>query len=514
MARYGNTSVSALLSAATAAQNKIATYNDAIASTQYQDSAKTQSDLDTYTSYLKTRQAATTDPSKLLSLQNAAVTANKSFTTAEIGRQSQQVAYGNISSTDKYHAISSLLDRAVQNGDDALAQSLDEQLTGLSKTIQDEQVAAQGKAEAGNYSDLQNTISTADGALSQAKAALRQGQLGVSQYQETVANIIGTKQAIYQKAAQGGYGSLSQANADTLTSDYQKFTTSEDYQNAQGRSGLEAEPDQALTFKPGTNTYSLGDRPVNYVNPDGTNSYASGVTTDATGKATSINRIALPAGGGTASPITDKTFTIPKGQPGAGEQAIFDPRTQKYLYQVPGTNTYSVVDPATISKNDVGNAYLNAANPVSNLSHLGDTLKTDAGALGGVFGAAQKALSAPATALKNIIAPSAAVRTVPQPQQSIPNRLFIAPNPTASPAQASTGDRQTIGAINSAIGNKAYLAPYQSTLGSNYNIVANGTNYGGTVAQLRQAGVTDTQLSRGGQYDLALRAANDNGQFH
>ncbi len=154
MARnFGSTGASSLLRSATAALNKTNTYNDAMASYQFDLSAKTQDDFKQYQDYLNKRISDTqnTDPSKALTLQRTATSANRTFNSAEIGRATTQVEFGNMSNRDKYQQIVGLYQAAQNNGDDNLAQSLFSRLASLSVTIQNEDTAnANAATAAGN----------------------------------------------------------------------------------------------------------------------------------------------------------------------------------------------------------------------------------------------------------------------------------------------------------------------------------------------------------------------------
>ncbi len=147
MAR-GNTDVNNLLRANSAARDSQLAYNDQAAAYNWDLSNKDQSALSTYSDYLKKRQAATTDPSKNLTIQSKLVAAQRGYTSAEIGRQTISVLYGDTNNTDKYAVINRLMQQAADNGDASLFQQLDETRGRLSKTIQDEAAAGAAKGAA------------------------------------------------------------------------------------------------------------------------------------------------------------------------------------------------------------------------------------------------------------------------------------------------------------------------------------------------------------------------------
>lgn len=145
--RFGNAGVSSLLSAAQASYDKTQTYNDQIAGYQFDLSPKTEADFQTYNDYLSKRAKTIQDPSKLLSLQKTQTSAYRTFNSAEIGRATTAVKYGDISNRDKYAHMDQLYQQAVANGDQNLAQSIDNQLASLSVTIQNEDAAKAAAAE-------------------------------------------------------------------------------------------------------------------------------------------------------------------------------------------------------------------------------------------------------------------------------------------------------------------------------------------------------------------------------
>lgn len=148
MARFGNSSTSSLFSSANAAATKTQSLNDSLAGYNYELSAKDEAAFNAYSSYLTSQAQKTSDPSKQLTYEKALTSAHKSYTSAEISRASTAVDYGEIDNTQKYSVISQLRDAAIQNGDEATAQSLEAKMAGLSMTIQNQQIAAENKASA------------------------------------------------------------------------------------------------------------------------------------------------------------------------------------------------------------------------------------------------------------------------------------------------------------------------------------------------------------------------------
>lgn len=145
MARnFGSTGASSLLRSAESGLNKTNTYNDAIAADNWDNSIKDDAAFKEYKAYLDKRVSTiqNADPSKALALTRTATSAQRTFNSAQISRATQQVQYGNMSNRDKYALMQNLKDKAVAAGDYSNAQSLDEQQSSLSITIQNEEKAA------------------------------------------------------------------------------------------------------------------------------------------------------------------------------------------------------------------------------------------------------------------------------------------------------------------------------------------------------------------------------------
>lgn len=196
--KLGNTSVSSLLSSAKSAYSAQQSYNDQLAAYDYELSAKTPDDYQKYANYLEGRvkTLGSTDPAKALTLTRTQTSANRTFNSAEISRASLAVKYGDLSNTDKYNKMVGLLQNAINNGDDSLAQSLESQLGSLSVTIQNEQDsaarAASGAASAANTALRQAYLKDQDGARdAQGNVKNIQG-LGLTGVKQ-VSNILDTK---------------------------------------------------------------------------------------------------------------------------------------------------------------------------------------------------------------------------------------------------------------------------------------------------------------------------------
>ncbi len=134
---YGNTSVSSLLRAAKAAQAKQYSLEDSIAAYEYDLSPKTQEAFNKYSAHLENRikQHQGTDPLKALNYQKTITSANRSFTSSELSRATTQVLYGNMDAGAKLNTMMQLYQRAVENGDENLAQRIEGQAASLQNSM-------------------------------------------------------------------------------------------------------------------------------------------------------------------------------------------------------------------------------------------------------------------------------------------------------------------------------------------------------------------------------------------
>jgi len=170
--KLGTGSASALIKSASSIASQIATYQDASQAYQYELSAKTDQDLQTYQTYLQGRittlnaTGTIADASKSLSLTRALSTAVKGNISTSILRENIQIMAGNATDQDKLNLIGTQFQRALSNGDMNLAQSLESQAYSLSQSIQlKAQTAADAaaslrKAAGGSAASAQNHVAT------------------------------------------------------------------------------------------------------------------------------------------------------------------------------------------------------------------------------------------------------------------------------------------------------------------------------------------------------------------
>jgi hypothetical protein len=236
MARFGNANASSLLTAANAAYTRQQTYNDSIQGYQFDLSAKTPEDFNSYQDYLKGRLKNTTDPTKALTLQKTLTSAYRSFNSSEIGRQTTAVKYGDQSNRDKYAHMVGLYQAAVQNGDENLAQSIDSQLASLSVTIQNEDIAAANAAQAAGARAKASSDATATAQINELSAKIdRAYQTGQPLVVGGVAKMMnGADYAVNQaQILQAKHNLLTQqaATDPSKIDDIAKLEASSDYKN-------------------------------------------------------------------------------------------------------------------------------------------------------------------------------------------------------------------------------------------------------------------------------------------
>lgn len=165
----GTVSASSLVKSATTLQNELATLNDDEAEYTYENSAKTASDLSTYTDYLNTRidglqsSGTVTDTTKAVEMSQKIVSATHENISADIARENIQVMSSGLGGTasgyqGKMNVVSSEYTRALSIGDDALAQSLMSQYYSLSQSYQNAVTSASDAA-----STLSSTNATHEG---------------------------------------------------------------------------------------------------------------------------------------------------------------------------------------------------------------------------------------------------------------------------------------------------------------------------------------------------------------
>lgn len=154
-------SVSSLLRSAEAARNKIKSYEDQVASYNWDISAKTPDDLNEYVQHLQNRATTSGDPSEVLSYQKKIVTARRSYISHEIQRESINVLEGRSSLTDKYNNMVGYYQAAIELGDLDLAQSLRLQLDNLDLRLQAQQEKSNSIARtmaSARKTDLEDTF--------------------------------------------------------------------------------------------------------------------------------------------------------------------------------------------------------------------------------------------------------------------------------------------------------------------------------------------------------------------
>jgi hypothetical protein len=329
MAKFGNTGASGLLRTASSSLNRINSYNDAIAAANYSSSAMTQDDYNTYQSYLQKRIANTQnlDPTKALTLDNTLRSATRSYTSADIGRATTSVKYGDMSNTDKYNQLAALRDQAIGNGDENLAQQLEGQMASTSITIQNEAQAAQSKAEASSAKadaamnkGYTHAISQVEDQIKQLNDAKISGQITPAVYDDQMAQLYkgnaqtgnpGLINLVTQAREATGDPSLSYQNKlDSLAGDRQV----QKYVNGNSQANIATGNNFTQTIVKNTDgTYSFHDRPDSERATDGNgNAVPNKLLTDANGnpvKDANGHAITIPQFAG-AEGFKDKSGSI------------------------------------------------------------------------------------------------------------------------------------------------------------------------------------------------------------
>lgn len=131
-----------LLKSAAATRKKIQGQQDALVAFEWENSAQTYQDFQTYSKYLEDRQKEASDPSEALSYATKQRSARRSYTSNELQRQQLGIMEGRATTADKMAAVKDLYFQAIENGDLNLAQNLYSQWDALSIKLQNEQETA------------------------------------------------------------------------------------------------------------------------------------------------------------------------------------------------------------------------------------------------------------------------------------------------------------------------------------------------------------------------------------
>lgn len=186
-------------------QNEINSYNDSLASYEYDLSPKTAQDFSKYQTYLNSRistlqtTGSITDAQKALTLTRTLTSAVHSNVTADIQRENIQIMAGNASLTDKYNVIVTQYQRAMSIGDLSLAQQLESQAYSVSQSIQyqAQQAEAAGKAlSSANVSAQGNIATSLDNSLKQLNNDVK--NLGVKDLNKVTQSWVGKNKGVLQ----------------------------------------------------------------------------------------------------------------------------------------------------------------------------------------------------------------------------------------------------------------------------------------------------------------------------
>jgi hypothetical protein len=191
MARYGNTSLSSLLSAAQSARKKQESLEDSIAAYEWDLSEKSSEDYAKYVDHLGKRATIYQgqDPARTLEYQKKITSAQRGLASAEISRATTQILYGNMNNRQKYQTITNLFQQAAANGDENLMQRLEAQAARLSITIQNEDQAAASagraagdRAVAATKRGVAKEVASKRDLIDEAKMRYESGAINYNQY--------------------------------------------------------------------------------------------------------------------------------------------------------------------------------------------------------------------------------------------------------------------------------------------------------------------------------------------
>jgi hypothetical protein len=250
MASYGNTSVSALLSAAQSAQSKAQAANDSLQAYNWNLSDKSQQAYDSYANYLNTAASKTSDQSKQLSYASTLVAARRTSTSSQISQLSTQIKYGEGDDASKMQALNAFRNAALQNGDNSLAQSLEGQMATLDISMQNKAQAAADRAQsASDRAARESSAATTKGytrAIAEIKGGIKElnagklaGQILPSEYKDRMIQLQQGLTSILQGAqeATGDPNGSYQSQLDTQNADKTVQGLLSGYADAQNQIG-------------------------------------------------------------------------------------------------------------------------------------------------------------------------------------------------------------------------------------------------------------------------------------
>ena len=165
----GNISTSSLIRNAISTRERNRNYEDQLVKFDFDNSAKTFEDYQSYISHVDSRIATTGDPSKILTYQIASRSAYRTYASHEIQRQTQNVMAGAGSLEGKIGTIQSLQQTAMAMGDSDTAQSLNGQLISLDIQLNNQYEKAARDQRRTYLSELDNFV---DAQVDQVDAAI------------------------------------------------------------------------------------------------------------------------------------------------------------------------------------------------------------------------------------------------------------------------------------------------------------------------------------------------------
>ncbi len=209
---FGNASPTSLVKSAATLERELASFDDQEAAITYENSAKTQADLDAYTSYLNGRVSTLTgdgstisDQTKALTLSQDIVSATHANISADIQRENINLMSTGIASTpsgyqQKMGVVAGEYTRALSIGDDALAQSLMSQYYSLSQS----------------YQSAVATAASASSTLAKASGTATYESEVVTNLTDTLKSFVGTAKNLSENELNSDLASFAKTNAGTL----------------------------------------------------------------------------------------------------------------------------------------------------------------------------------------------------------------------------------------------------------------------------------------------------------
>lgn len=273
--QLGDSSASSLVKSAASLENELSTYSDDEADITYENSDKTDSDFATYQAYWSSRinqlqsTGSVTDATKALTASQKIVSGQKSNISANVQRDTISVMDGTGTNEEKLADIQAGYSQLVSIGDDAGAQTLEDQAYSLSQTIQlDAQNAATAAAalEDANATSINEYVTKIQNTISSNNAAFAaQGEKYLSAGTATYLKSIGLKTtgvATITSAVAGAVGMVNKGVTLDDTSKYAQGTYTAGSILDSYTQAIALDPSKTQTYQDDINGYLNGTTSV------------------------------------------------------------------------------------------------------------------------------------------------------------------------------------------------------------------------------------------------------------